>query len=374
MHRRTLALLTLLPAALGAQAPAKWRLVPEVTYGASDASEAELEQVRDFEVAKNGNVLVVDAKAHSVKLFAPTGKFLKSLGRSGAGPGEYAQPNGIALGPDGTLWVHDPKNNRLTQLRDDGTLVGTTPIVVNSWGWTWDGAFDRQGRLVSQVLSYDKEGKSRYVLSRMTYPANRGDSVPTYKCTPPDLKGPAHRPWMEFQRKDGKGGGSIAIPFAPSETQTVHPAGYLWCANGARYQVYRLDLVRGDTLSVVRGTAVPIPVSKVERDSAIGELRKFAATYGEMNPDLSRVPSTQPALTALHVDDRDRLWVQLTPFEAKEARFDVFNLAGQRVASATMPGRLKMMPTVIRGDKVYAIVEDEDGMATIARYRIEVAR
>lgn len=362
------------PAALAAQAPARWRLVPEVTYGASDGTAAELIEVRDFEVARNGNVLAVDAKAHGLKLFAPSGAFLKSVGRQGQGPGEYESPNGIAMAPDGSFWVHDPRNNRLTHLDENGALLGSAPLAINSFGWTWDGAFDRQGRLVSRVLGVDKAGKSVHVMSRVFYPSGKGDSVPARGCTPPEWTRPGKQSFMSFRSRNGNGG-SIMVPFAPMESQATHPEGYIWCAHGAQYAVHRIDIGSGDTLGVVRGSATPIPVARAERDSAIAELRKFAATYGEMSPDLSRVPLAHPLISAVRLDDRDRVWVQLTPHAATEARFDVLDPSGRRVATATMPGRLQfLMPMVIRGDRAYAVVEDGDGMATVVRYRIDAAR
>ena len=50
-----------------------------------------------------------------------------SFGVMGAQPGQYNAPRGIAVAPDGTIYVADSRNNRIQHLTADGT-------VLQSWG------------------------------------------------------------------------------------------------------------------------------------------------------------------------------------------------------------------------------------------------
>ena len=45
------------------------------------------------------------------------------IGQTGANPGELNAPRGIALAPDGSLFVADSKNNRIQHFSTDGTLI-----------------------------------------------------------------------------------------------------------------------------------------------------------------------------------------------------------------------------------------------------------
>jgi len=48
-----------------------------------------------------------------VQLFTPDGKFILGIGGSGAGPGQFARPHGLALDRQGRLYVADAGNHRI---------------------------------------------------------------------------------------------------------------------------------------------------------------------------------------------------------------------------------------------------------------------
>ena len=81
-------------------------------------------------VAPNGTIFVADGHtpgkdpARIVKLDA-SGKFLKSWGVRGAGPGQLEVPHTMAMDSKGRLFVGDRWNNRLTIFDQDGKLVAT---------------------------------------------------------------------------------------------------------------------------------------------------------------------------------------------------------------------------------------------------------
>ena len=127
----------------GQTAPA-WRLVPEATFGASGDPTAEFSDIRGVEVSKSGNVLVLDYKAHNIRVFAPDGKFLKVIGRGGEGPGEFGEPNGFARSPDGNIWVNDPANHRFSVHRDDGEYIRNVPSALTGYGYIWRRVFRRR--------------------------------------------------------------------------------------------------------------------------------------------------------------------------------------------------------------------------------------
>jgi hypothetical protein len=68
-------------------------------------------------VDREGNVWVTDfaanaerTKGHQVHKFSPTGELLMSLGtpgQAGTEPGQFNQPNAVAIAPDGSIFVSD---------------------------------------------------------------------------------------------------------------------------------------------------------------------------------------------------------------------------------------------------------------------------
>jgi sugar lactone lactonase YvrE len=84
-------------------------------------------QPSDVVVAANGDIFVADghgadSNARIVK-FSPDGKFIKTWGKKGFGPGEFDTPHAIALDSRGRLFVGDRNNNRIQIFDQDGKFL-----------------------------------------------------------------------------------------------------------------------------------------------------------------------------------------------------------------------------------------------------------
>jgi len=78
-------------------------------------------------VAANGDIFVADGhggetNARIVK-FSKDGRFIKSWGKKGSGPGEFDTPHSIAMDSKGRLFVADRVNNRIQIFDQDGTFI-----------------------------------------------------------------------------------------------------------------------------------------------------------------------------------------------------------------------------------------------------------
>jgi streptogramin lyase len=81
----------------------------------------------DVVVAPNGDIFVADghggeSNSRIVK-FSKDGKFIKTWGKKGAGPGEFDIPHALALDSKGRLFVGDRNNNRIQIFDQDGNFV-----------------------------------------------------------------------------------------------------------------------------------------------------------------------------------------------------------------------------------------------------------
>jgi sugar lactone lactonase YvrE len=93
------------------------------------AGSRRLNQPNDVVIAANGDVFV--AQGHTpgaggdarVLKFDKTGKFIKSWGGKGSGPGQFQVAHGIAIDAKGLLWVADRENQRIQVFEQDGTFV-----------------------------------------------------------------------------------------------------------------------------------------------------------------------------------------------------------------------------------------------------------
>jgi sugar lactone lactonase YvrE len=84
-------------------------------------------QPSDVAVAATGDIFVADghdedSNARIVK-FTKDGKFIKTWGKRGTGPGEFDTPHGIAFDSKGRLFVADRGNNRIQIFDQEGKFL-----------------------------------------------------------------------------------------------------------------------------------------------------------------------------------------------------------------------------------------------------------
>jgi hypothetical protein len=115
---------------------------------------------------------------HKAGVYRETGELVREWGKQGSGDGEFNQPGGVLLLPDGDLVVADQCNHRIQKFRKDGTYLtqwggyGSEPGQfdgIGAKGSRFGGphfvASDSQGRLYTtegiqgRVQQFTAEGK-----------------------------------------------------------------------------------------------------------------------------------------------------------------------------------------------------------------------
>jgi 6-bladed beta-propeller len=348
-------------ASRGAPRVPHWDIAEELRIGGAETGPSSLSDVRGLAVDAAGRIFVLDFQAQQIQLFDSTGAYLRSIGRHGAGPGEFSNANGMLRAPDGRLWINDPLNNRFTVLDPEGKLLISHPVRTSGYGYRWDAWFSAAGVLHELVLV--RQDTSWVPRIRRFGAADLGaDTLPQYPCgsTPDEVAGMLYRTPR----------GLMQVPYAPSGHSAVDPQGYLWCSAARGYHIVKVRLERPETTAVISGTRPPVPLNAAERDSARTQVRDFYRKTGGADPDLSRIPAVKPALLALDVDDAGRLWARAGTAEAGTV-FDVYDARGGPVAEAHAPFAISAFrPIIFRGDRLYTIVTDADGVPFVIRARI----
>jgi hypothetical protein len=117
--------------------PAAWRLAEpaELRVGVeSGAAAYQLHQVRLAARLRDGGLAVVDGASREVRFFDGDGRHLRSVGRRGAGPGEFDNITAALLLPGDTLLLLDARNRRLTRVPAAGDSLREQPLPPQATG------------------------------------------------------------------------------------------------------------------------------------------------------------------------------------------------------------------------------------------------
>lgn len=73
----------------------------------------------DIALDSHGRILVADRQGPHFKVFDPSGTYLATVGRRGEGPGEFASPSGISVGPGDSIFVGDTERGLVSVFSPD---------------------------------------------------------------------------------------------------------------------------------------------------------------------------------------------------------------------------------------------------------------
>jgi uncharacterized protein (TIGR03663 family) len=106
-------------------------------FGVNQAGEPQLIEPKGVAVGPDGRIYVTEGRGNRVTVFNPDGTIGLTWGRGGAGDGEFNEPWGIAVSPTGDVYVADTWNHRIQKFTADGRFV-------TSWGGLVDTSRDPQ--------------------------------------------------------------------------------------------------------------------------------------------------------------------------------------------------------------------------------------
>ena len=124
----------------------------EISVGDVPDKTQEFCAATDIAFAKDGHVFVTDGYCNArVIEYDATGKKVRQWGQRGAGPGEFALPHSIAIGPKGQIYIADRDNGRLQWFDQRGKFLGEWKYG----GQFWAVAFSRTGEFYAATHPKD---------------------------------------------------------------------------------------------------------------------------------------------------------------------------------------------------------------------------
>jgi len=317
--------------------------------------------LRDLLLHRDGSVWAFDFKDQVIRRYDAGGKPRPAVGRKGSGPGEMRNANGMAMAPDGNVWVNDPANGRLSVFSEDGKVARSVSHSLGGYRFHWGGWFDTSGKLVEpaigaseRLLLVDESGRTTGTLPAPTCGERDRDKA------------------IIHARNSDKSYMNLGYPFGEGGGFRDDRQGHVWCATRSSTRLVKLALGRNDTLA---RTSVEIPMIAVEareREVVLRSVLKEIAKYQTNDYDPHKVPTHKAGIRNFSVDSDGRLWVAHTPPWLKATTtLDVFDGSGRSQFRVSIPLRHHpSMPILARGNEFTLVTIDDDEIVHIARFRL----
>ena len=345
----------------------RWRVVETLRIGLRHGeAPAAFGNIRSVLVDRMARIWVVDRTSVEIRVFAPDGKFVRTIGRSGEGPGEFRSIGHAFHGPNGEIWVED-MGRRWEVFDTAGKRIGghRLPFRQGNMSRAWN----RQGVF---VLRHGGKAKFFRIVGGMLRPTGREFAWPTNPLAVPDRVPP-----IRFESK-----GPIpsviepGIPFASYASSFLGPGLALdyWRADVSgpgRYEVRRTNLEDGRDMTVfVRHRYEPATIpDSVRRAAADSLLERYTSGTTKLTSYFhwTMIPRHYPAFDRVFASPSGEVWVRRT-LAGGIVGFDVFDEHGKYLGQPEVPKRLgSMRINVIDAASIYAVDIDDLGVEYVVR-------
>lgn len=327
--------------------------VPLLSIGLVDGEAPYLlDRVGHATTLDDGRIAIVNAGTDEVRLFDAEGRYIRTFGRSGDGPGEYRFPIRVWQLGD-SIVVVDVTMNRITVQPLDGSSSRTVPGVPDSRPSIAPLFTDRSVILPIEDQTFPSPGESADMsMAYVRVPLD--GSPPDTLIVLPNGK----RVTREFET-----GGRVAYVTGPRLFETQAYAGVadgrLVAGSAAKPEVVVLEL-DGGTTRIIRWTGQATPISNAYIQTFIDER---TATLDDPAPLRQQIlesehPDSFPRFDAI-LGGHGQLWVRpyRLPGETGPYRWRVHDGDGRLIAVAEVPAGLTLYE--VGPDRVLALTTDD---------------
>ncbi len=99
------------------------QVIADAEWGSPGDGPGQFKEPQDVAMDAQGNFYVSDFSAHRVQKFDPNGALLLSIGKEGKGEGEFEQPSGLFIDAQGDIYVCDTFNHRIQKFDPEGNFL-----------------------------------------------------------------------------------------------------------------------------------------------------------------------------------------------------------------------------------------------------------
>lgn len=296
----------------------RWRV-----GGESESEDEFFGVVRQAAMDAAGNTYLLDQQLHEVRVFDADGRFVRSFGRQGEGPGELSMPQDLVVLPDGRVGVLHGRPGRLTFFSQEGG-EGTDVTLGDGEPFAFSLRAEVAGArpVVQRSITTMGDGTLTSTQSLVALDPQTGEVVHTYAHVAETMENRAPAgSVMIIARADA------IVDWACGSDGRVYVVRSI---DRYEIEVHGPDGTHERTIwRAYERVAKPKPVLDAERASRRAMAERFGRTFDE-----NEIALHYPDIDALFVRPNGELWV--LPSEGRRDEdphtlgvFDVFDAEGR---------------------------------------------
>lgn len=281
--------------------------------------------IQDALILQNGNIVVLDRQVACLKVFSPSGEYIRQVGRRGGGPGELSMPWELLAMPDGRLLVLEMMKQGFVVFDDSLRLVEeishwtqNPPLMSTAMSDSTFAAYKIDVDMVGEQLVMNRRIAVYRVGERDFDTVLRGDSITATMNQLMENPSMFVTELLDAYCLGGDGAGTVY--FAEKSGESYKVLG--WDAGGNQVFEAGLDLR-------------PVPKTPEEIQEEKDYMNRFIQGMGGGMPFDFQPEPNRNMVAGLGVDSQGHVWVQRGTMAAPF--FDIFDGQGNLLRHAVFP-------------------------------------
>lgn len=319
-----------------------YSLIEEVSIGEETGPEEYLlNRPVELRIDDQGYFYILDWRDCHILVYDDSGKYVRTIGRKGQGPGEFRAPAFFDFLSDGRLFVNDGMNQRISIFDLEGNHLGDFRLE----GFYIGMLIDTRNRIYLQKRSQKKEVKPTTEFQEI-------QMITGVYSLDSDGQDMTHLVDVEVETVKMKAmeGGVLTVGGSRDErfVWALNPAGKLYVGFSKIYQI-----------------------SVLSEEGAVEFRfgREYTPIANEEHKKDPRVPEFYPAFnTNMLIDGEGNCWIrQFTLADFEGYLYDTFDSEGIFTRQAVLSYPLYMF----RDGKAYSLLRSEFDYPMVKRFRLE---
>jgi hypothetical protein len=308
-----------------------------------------------FAIDGAGNIYILDYKLHCIKVFDPSGEYIKTIGREGEGPGEFRGAGNMVIDTSGRIITHDFMNKRFQIFSPMGEYIDSRQFqeAVDKMAVGPDGDIYVG---VQEFDFMDPSGVNTLSLLRMSGDMNESTALDSTRV----------KLWKMITV--GNGMTTATVPYPPYLHWAVSANGNIIIGRSDEY-LLRIMSADYEILGEIRREVEAPRITEADEEAYFKSFERDG--NAGLDPSLKNVmkfPGSRPFFSDIVVDPEGNILVRWSVPVEDVPVYDVFEPNGKFIGRVSIDGLTD--GAVFHGGFIYCRFREEDELPTIRRYSI----